>query len=169
MSAAKKIDFKEHLKLVPTLSTAKAVDLPAGVIKRGDEELPASADTKRLAIRGWEIKCLMDELKAEQAEINAQLIKSEGLGTGLSIDGMCSISISERQTVTVSDADALKATLKGRFRDLVDETTTFKPTKKLIAMSCDATGDKVDGIRSALAVKVSQSVTYRAAKPAKAA
>lgn len=139
--------------------------LPPGVkIAGGKDETPLDAASIRLVMQGWEAKKRIDDLKAELDGINARLIEAHGTGCALVVSGVCRASLTERQTVKVTDPERLETVLGGRFIDLVRESVSYQAEPKLIEMATDADDPLQPSVAACLTVSTSTSVAWRAEK-----
>ena len=62
--------------------------------------------------------------------ITGQLENSLGAGAKLSVDGLCSVTISERTTFSLTDPAHAQEILAGRFEDLVATAVSYTLTDK---------------------------------------
>lgn len=138
--------------------------LPAGVKIVDGQEMALDAATIRQVMAGWEVKRQMEALKEKLEAIHAELIEAHGTGCALVVTGICRASLAARETVKVSDAEKLKGVLGFRFTDLVKTEVSYKPTERLVEMSCDGDEPLAPSLRACLAVAKSESVTWRAEK-----
>jgi len=119
----------------------------------------------RLVAKAWEVKRRIDDDKDLLKSLNAELIEAIGPGHVVLLPGIARVACVERMTISVDDdgADVLHQVLGGRYEDLVEEQTRYKPLPKLVDMASDGDNPLADAIRGALNVKVSTLLTYRAA------
>lgn len=141
-----------------------AEPLPAGVIENDGVITSADVGLVALACDGWVIKQKIDALQKELKTISARLENSLGIGAALSVDGVCRVTLSGRQTVTLTDPDKCEALLGGRFTDLVESHVEYTLTDKLKAMALDPDHPLSEGLRSCIVVKDSTVVTFRPGK-----
>lgn len=158
-----KAALKKVETAVETAVEAKAA-LPAGVKIVDCGESPLDAASVKLLIDGWAVKKQIDELEKRLNEINAMLIEAHGTGCALIATGVCRASLAEREAVTISDVERLRAVLGFRFSDLVKTEVKYKPEAKLIEMACDGDEPLQPAIGACLKVGRSSSVTWRAEK-----
>lgn len=146
-----------------TAAVAKA-GLPAGVKIVDGQEMALDAATIRKVMEGWEVKRTIDEAKARLDAIHAELIEAHGTGCALVVTGICRASLASRESVKITDAERLKGVFGFRFGDLVKTELVYKPTERLIDMSCDGDEPLAPSLRACLTVGKSESVTWRAEK-----
>lgn len=148
------------------IAKAEKVWVPAGVCERrdGSGETPLDAESIRQVVRGFELKCEIEERQRELEAINGRLVASFGDGANLIVPGVCRASIAERRTVRVEDAGRLQAVLGERYPHLVRIVTAVKPDQKLVEMATDADHPLAAALRECLSVNRSSIVTWRAEK-----
>lgn len=133
-----------------------------GMIRRGDETRPLDADTAALLAEGWRLKQEIAAAEQRLRAINDALIARHGVGAVLVLAGVCRATTAARQTVTVEDAERLRALLGERFGDLVAEETRYRPEARLVEMALSADEPLAPALRAALSLRDTQSVTWRA-------
>lgn len=143
---------------------AMAEPQPAGMIEHDGTITSADAGLVALACDGWVIKQKIDALQKELKGITARLENSLGAGAALAVDGVCRVTLSSRQTVTLTDPDKCEALLGGRFTDLVESHIEYTLTDKLKGMALDPDHPLSEGLRSCIVVKDSTVVTFRPGK-----
>lgn len=129
-----------------------------------DGRTAADAAVVRQAMRAWGLVRRIDELEAELAERKAELAQAIGTGRSLVVPGVCRVSVSATRTVTVGDADKLRALLGERFKDLVTESVSYKPTEQLVEMSADGDDPLAPAYRALLRVRTGTTVRITAEK-----
>lgn len=134
---------------------------PACVIDDGEALIPAP-ELAGLALEGWRLKQEIDALQDQLKRINNTLLETLEPGTALHVDGVVRIPLSARDSITISDPDALRGILGDRFPDLVESTETHKPTAKLKAMAAD--GDQGKLIAACFRVTTARAVSYLGGK-----
>jgi len=144
-----------------TKAAPRDVGVPAGVKIVDGQEVALTAREVRQILDGWKAKRQLEEAKARLEEVNAALLAAHGPGCSLVIPGVCRVSLTSRQTVTVQDAERLREVLGFRFQDLVQVDVRYKPLQKLIAMSCDGDEPLQAAVAACLGVQVSEAVTWR--------
>lgn len=147
-------------------SVVKQAGLPAGekIERDGGEITPLAAADIRLLMKGWEIKRRIDELEAQLKEVNARLIEAHGAGASLIVRGVCRVSIAERESVRIKDAERLQGVLGGDFHMLVKAEVAYKAEPRLVEMAADGDHPLAPSIRACLTLGKSSSVTWRAEK-----
>lgn len=140
--------------------------LLAGLLECDGHAIHASHDLVKLAVDGWSLKLRIDALQAELKAINSELEETIGAGAKLRIEGICTVNVTGRQTITLTDVGLAQQVLGGRFTDLVNERTEYTLTDKLKELVLDADHPLSESLRSCLQIKDSTSVTFRAAAKA---
>lgn len=132
---------------------------------RGGAAISAKRDAPlvylNLAVRGWSLKCQIDDLKYDLDIINDKLLTGIGVGHAVVVEGVTRATLVERNTVNIESPVHLRAVLADRFADLVKIEVNYKPEPKLIALACDGNDELAKDIRECLTVKTTQSVTWR--------
>ena len=140
--------------------------LPTGLLECDAHAIHASPDLVELAMDGWNLKLRIEALQAELKAINNKLEEAIGAGAKLRVEGVCTVNVSGRQTITLTDVGMARQVLGGRFMDLVDERTEYTLTDKLKELVLDADHPLSESLRGCIQVKDSTSVTFRAAAKA---
>lgn len=159
----------KKLKAAQDKAQSNVTNLPVATIKLGRETFPGTADLAELVLRGRDIKSMMDELKAELDEVNAQILAEvprwmEGTGTlHILADGVdCTVSL--RDAVAIADVGTLRELLGDRFPDLVKEKVAYTPEAKLVSMATDGDSKLQREVAACLRIQEAKaSVTYKAA------
>jgi len=146
------------------MSVTELKPKPTGRLITGKTETRAPARLVKLALDAWEVKKEMDRLKDELAACNEKLAQAIEPGTALEIAGVCRVTVAERQTVKVTDADALEQILGPRFEDLIDIRVNYRPLPKLVQMATDGDDPLGQVVAQALSIERSVTVSYRPAK-----
>ena len=140
--------------------------LLAGLLECDGQAIHASPDLVALAVNGWNLKLRIEALQAELKAINSRLEETIGAGAKLRVEGVCTVNVSDRQTITLTDAWLCQQVLGGRFTDLIYERTEYTLTDKLKELMLDADHPLSESLRSCIQIKDSVSVTFRAAAKA---
>jgi hypothetical protein len=152
---------------------AKAQPKPAAprtVIDTDGSLHDAPGDLAALAIEGWQVRKEIDAMQQRLDSINAMLIEAVGPGRAIHVDGICRASIAETTRVKVEDPGQLVEILgPQRFADLVDETTTWKASPKLLTLAADADDETGRQVAACLSASSSTSVRWLGGKPLPAA
>ena len=114
---------------------------------------PAEPKLVQQAVRAWAVVKRMDELEEELKAIKESLAQAIGAGRSLVVPRVCRVSVAATRAVTVADAAKLRALLGERFRDLVTESVSYKPTERLIEMSADGDDPMAPAYRELLRVR----------------
>lgn len=125
---------------------------------------PAEPKLVQQAVRAWDVVKRMDELEEELKAMKEALAQAIGAGRSLVVPRVCRVSVSATRTVTVGDADKLRALLGERFKDLVTESVSYKPTEQLIEMSADGDDPLAPAYRALLRVRSGTTVRIMAEK-----
>lgn len=139
--------------------------LPAGLIENDGQVVSASEDLVSLACDGWSIKQRIDALQKELKTITTKLENSLGAGSTLAVDNVCRVTLSARQTFSLTDPDKCEAILGGRFSDLVDSSIEYTLTNKLKDIMLDPDHPLSAQLRACIAIKEGITVTFRPGKP----
>jgi hypothetical protein len=152
-------------KAVPEVNSVVPL-LRGTLVYKDDDKIEhrVDADTLSLVKDGWEFKLQKDAADRQLKEVNQALLQLEGAGCTITLDGVCSASLSERDTIEISDPDQLQLVLGGRFQDLVDSRIVHTATDKLKAILFDADHPLAGQVRACCVIKTSESVTYRPVK-----
>lgn len=137
-----------------------------GLLECDGQAIHASSELVALAVDGWNLKLRIEALQAELKAINNKLEWIIGAGAKLRVEGVCTVNVSDRQTITLTDVGIARQVLGGRFTDLVDERTEYTLTDKLKELVLDADHPLSESLRGCIQVKDSVSVTFRAAAKA---
>lgn len=137
---------------------------PAGQIERDGRMVSADADLIALACNGWIVKQNIEALQKELKGITDQLENSLGAGATLAVDGVCRVTLSNRQTFRLTDVEKCQALLGGRFDDLVETSLEYTLSDKLKAMALDPDHPLSEGLRSCILIKDGTTVTFRPGK-----
>lgn len=140
--------------------------LPPGLLECDGQAIHASPELVTLAVDGWNLKLRIEALQAELKAINSRLEETIGAGAKLRVEGVCTVNVSGRQIITLTDVGIARQVLGGRFTDLVDERTEYTLTDKLKELVLDADHPLSESLRGCIQVKDSVSVTFRAAAKA---
>lgn len=140
--------------------------LPTGLLECDAHAIHASSDLVALAMDGWSLKLRIDALQAELKAINSKLEDAIGAGAKLRIEGICTVNVTGRQIITLTNVELAKQVLGGRFTDLIYERTEYTLTDKLKELVLDADHPLSESLRSCIQIKDSVSVTFRAAAKA---
>lgn len=143
---------------------SKTVPLLHGTLLYKDAKaVPEKVDQAilRQVQHGWELKNQRDLADKGLKQINADLLAVQGTGCVITLEGVCSVALSERELVEISNPEALQQVLGSRFQDLVDSRTVHIATDKLKALLADADDPLSEQVRACCTVKISESVTYR--------
>ncbi|GIX12028.1 hypothetical protein [Elioraea sp.] len=141
---------------------AKRAGEPRGQVRVGEETRPLDPETAALLAEGWRQKEAIAAAEERLREINAALLARHGAGAVLVLAGVCRATTAARQSVTVEDAERLRAVLGDRFDDLVRSDTVHRPEARLVEMALSADEPLAPALRAALAVRESTTVTWRA-------
>lgn len=115
---------------------------------------------------GWDLKLRIDGLQTQLKAINEKIQNALGAGAKLRVDGLCTVNVSGRQSLTLTDVEMCRLLLGGRFQDLVDERAEYTLSDRLKDIVLDADHPLNAGLRQCVQVKDSVSVSYRAAAKA---
>lgn len=145
---------------------AAPAPLPSGILEHDGHAIHASPDLIELAIQGWKLKLQIDALQTQLKAVSEKLQNALGAGAKLRVDGVCVVSVSGRQSMTLTDVGLCQQLLGGRFQDLVAERAEFTLSDKLKEIVLDADHPLSAGLRQCVQVKDSVSVSFRAAAKA---
>lgn len=134
----------------------------SGKVRIGEVERPLTRREAEAVAQCWSIRRQIAEAERALAEAEAPLWRMFGAGASVLLEGVCRLSLSERQTVTIADAAALRELLGARFPDLVREEVVWKPEPRLIALAADADAPEAPALRRALVVRTTPVTTWRA-------
>lgn len=148
------------LNLFSRKETAEA-SVAMGRIENDGHCVPARSDLTELAIKGWEIKQQIEALERDLKTVTKQLENSLGAGAVLIVDGLCRVTLSARQTVTLTDPERCRNILGGRFDDLVIETASYALSDKLKDIARDPDHPLSGPLRECLAIRDSVTVAWR--------
>jgi len=124
------------------------------------EEL--GGELARLAARGLELKAAIAPLEAELKELTAAIQAAVEGGHKLELDGVGTVTLTNRQTVDINDPDRLRGVLGARFGDLVRETVKLTAEKRLLEMLA---GDPLaPALGECMTVATGVSVTWKPEK-----
>ena len=129
-----------------------------------DERAEALPALVQLAVRAWGLVRRIDELEQELGDVKGELASAIGVGRSLVVPKVCRVSVASTRSVGVTDAEKLRELLGERFRDLVTESVSYKPSEKLIEMSCDGDDPMAPAYRALLRVRTSTAVRITAEK-----
>lgn len=138
---------------------------PACTLTRDGQTLALDTDASALLCSAWNIKQTFDDAKVDLDVLNARLLDAYGPGCVLEIPGQAKLTLTERETVQITDPEQLRAVLGGRFEDLVETRLEYKLSDKLKALLADGDHPLSEALRACCAAKLSGSVTYRPVKP----
>lgn len=138
--------------------------VPAGQIENDGFITSADQDLIAMACVGWALKQQIDDLQKQLKAITDRLQASLGAGAALAVDGVCRVTVSNRQTFKLVDPGRCEALLGGRFADLVSTSVEYTPTDKLKEMVLDGDHPLSEGLRGCFVLKDSTSVTFRPGK-----
>lgn len=125
---------------------------------------PAEPKLVQQALSAWDVVKRMDELEEELKAIKEALAQAIGAGRSLVVPGVCRVSVARTSSVSIADADKLRALLGERFGDLVTESVSYKPTEQLIEMSADGDDPMAPAYRALLRVRTGTTVRITAEK-----
>jgi len=140
--------------------------LPIGLLEYNGQAIHASPKLVELAMNGWDLKLRIEALQAQLKGINEELQETTGAGAKLWIESICTVNVTGRQIITLTNVELAKQVLGGRFTDLVNEHTEYTLTDKLKELVLDADHPLSESLRSCIQIKDSVSVTFRAAAKA---
>ncbi|MEW6250036.1 MAG: hypothetical protein ACOY4L_07465 [Pseudomonadota bacterium] len=129
-----------------------------------EERSPAEPKLVQQAVRAWDVVKRIEELEEELKAIKEALAQAIGAGRSLVVPRVCRVSVAATRSLTVADADKLRALLGERFADLVSQSVSYKPTEQLIEMSCDGDDPMAPAYRALLKVRSSTTVRITAEK-----
>lgn len=118
----------------------------------------------RQAVAAWGLVKRIDELEEELKRLKDELAQALGTGVSLVVPGVCRVSVVATSSVSVADADKLRALLGERFDDLVTESVSYKPSEQLIEMSADGDDPMAPAYRALLKVRQGRTVRITAEK-----
>lgn len=152
-------------KTVDAVEAAQAPREMAWLEVHGQEgRSPAEPKLVQQAVRAWDVVKRIEELEEELKAIKEALAQAIGAGRSLVVPGVCRVSVAATRAVTVGDADKLRALLGERFKDLVTESVSYKPTEQLIEMSADGDDPMAPAYRALLRVRTGTTVRITAEK-----
>lgn len=137
---------------------------PAAYLHDGGVKRKAGRNLAKLAMEAWETRMELEALKERLSACNEKIVKAVNPGCAIEIPGMCRVTVAERQTVRVTDVEALEHVLGPRFEDLVDVRVNHRPLPKLVEMAADGDDPLGKAVRQALSFEHSVTVSYRPAK-----
>lgn len=140
-----------------------AQKLPSGFLERDGQAVHAGPDLVALAQDGWDLKLRIDSLQTQLKAINEKIQNALGAGAKLRVDGLCTVSVSGRQNLSLTDVELCRLLLGGRFQDLVDERTEYTLSDRLKEIVLDADHPLNASLRQCVQIKESVSVSYRPA------
>lgn len=149
----------------PAAAPAPQSTLPACTLTRDGQTLALDADASALLCSAWTTKQIADDAKEDLDALNGRLLDAYGPGCVLEIPGQVRLALTERETISITDAEQMKSVLGGRFEDLVETRLEYKLSDKLKAMLADGDHPLSEALRACCAAKTSSSVTYRPVKP----
>lgn len=141
------------------------VALPACTLTRDGQTLMLDPDASALLCSAWNTKQTVDDAKIDLDALNARLLDAYGPGCVLEIPGQAKLTLTERETIQITDPEQLRAVLGGRFEDLVETRLEYKLSDKLKALLADGDHPLSESLRACCAAKTSSSITYRPVKP----
>lgn len=147
------------------VATPAAPALPACTLTRDGQTLALDATASALLCAAWNTKQGVDDAREDLEHLNAQLLDAYGPGCVLEIAGQARLTLTERETIAITQVEQMKAVLGGRFEDLVDTRQTYTLSDKLKELLADADHPLSEALRACCTVKASSSVTYRPVKP----
>ncbi len=124
----------------------------------------APANLRKLVAEGWKLKKEIEQRDLRLKAINKDLQEALAPGSAIELPGEVRLTIAARRLVEVADVTALRAILGKRFDDLVTESIKHKPEAKLLEIAADADDPLSAGVRDALHLTTTTTVTYRAVK-----
>ena len=83
----------------------------------------------------------------------------------MEIFGQVKLTLTERETIQITNVEQMQAMLGGRFEDLVETRLSYTLSDKLKTMLADGDHPLSEGLRACCAFKTNGSVTYRPVKP----
>ena len=147
----------------------KSADIDYGVkpakcvIKVGKSETPGTKALARLVNDGLDLKRNLDLIKQSLDAINAQIADAvadhfgDDLGTVHVLAGYIDCAITKKDSVQITDGEALQKVLGKRFYDLVRVKMSYAPERRLVDIAVD--GD------DPLSKKVARYLAIKPAKP----
>jgi len=138
----------------------------SGILKQAatGDETKAPADILQLVQQGWTYREAKEVADAALKATNTALLEAVGVGYTITVNGLCSAGLTERETAKVTDPDTLRQVLGSRFEDLVVTTVSYKPTDKLFEIVSDPDHLLREHVLDCITFDVSQTVTYRPVK-----
>lgn len=134
--------------------------LPAGLIENDGQVVSASEDLVSLACDGWSIKQRIDALQKK--------LKTITTNSTLAVDNVCRVTLSARQTFSLTDPDKCEAILGGRFSDLVDSSIEYPLTNKLKDIMLDPDHPLSAQLRACIAIRKESLSPFGPANPCEA-
>lgn len=161
-----KVAAKNQAKRVDAqaVAVANAALEPWIEVHGGDARDDAPPSLVREAMRAWSLVLQIDALEDELKGIKAQLAQDIGAGHSLVVPAVCRVSVSATSSVSIADADKLRALLGDRWSDLVTEAVSYKPSEKLLDMAADGDDPMAPAYRALLRVRSSTTVRILAEK-----
>lgn len=134
-----------------------------GVLRRDGADVALGGTWAEKIALGWSMKERIAQIEREIERINGDILAAFAPGDVLIVPGVCRVSVANRQTIKIIDAERLEEVVgTGRFIDLVREEVSYKAEPKLVDMACDADEPLSASIRECLAIKTSVIATWRA-------
>lgn len=136
---------------------------PAGrCVAAGGAARPLTRAEAELVAEGWRLKRAVADAEERLRETQERLWRLLGPGVTAIVPGLCRVTTSERQVVTIAQPDVLREALGARFHDLVREETVWRPEPRLLDLAADADAPESGALRQALAIRTTPVVTWRA-------
>ncbi len=132
---------------------------------QGGSEVPAPADLAQLVLDAWTLSL---DIEAQKKELDA---KKQAISDALDfegsvlIPGTCRVTVTERKTISIANAEQLRSVLKDRFGELVVEKVTYSATDNLKGIATSATDPLHKSVVRWLKVSKSYPVSMEADKP----
>lgn len=132
---------------------------------QGGSEVPAPTDLAQLVLDAWTLSLDIDALKKELDAKKQSISEALDFEGTVVIPGTCRVNVTERKTISVANAEQLRALLKERFVELVTEKVTFSATDNLKSIAVSATDPLHKSVVRWLKIAKSYPVSMEADKP----
>lgn len=146
--------FATNKKMNEDDRPCELIDIRTGHRIEGTERI------KRLVKDGWvntDVKRMLDR---QQERIEAELIKSLGMGTMARIRGLCLAFVRQHYNVKINNLSRLRVVLAERYPDICEQEDFINETYNLVELACDADDPLAPRVRECLTITRTHSIEW---------